>query len=69
MFYNEVNFNLFLIDENVCIAIEYFPFGAFIVVDVTSITSNCRFYVYNPIVLVSCFDIFKSVFVIINTAG
>jgi hypothetical protein len=51
MFYNEVNFNLFLIDENVCIAIDYCPFCAFIVVDVTS---NCRFYVYHPIVLISC---------------
>lgn len=51
MFYNEVNFKLFLIDKTVCIAIEYFPFGAFIVVDVTS---NCRFYVYHPIVLISC---------------
>jgi len=54
MFYNEVNFNLFLIDKNVCISIEYCPFCAFIVVDVTSVTSNGRFYVYHPTVLISC---------------
>ena len=54
MFYNEVTFNSFLIDENVCIAVEYFPFCAFIMVDVTSVTGNCRFCVYHPFVLVSC---------------
>jgi len=54
MFYNEVTVNLFLIDKKVCIAIEYFLFGAFIVVDVTSVTNNCRFYIYHPIVLISC---------------
>ena len=67
MFYNELTFNLFLIDENVCIAIEYFSFCALIVMDVTSVTSSCRCCVYHPIVLISCWTYTSPPFVVINT--